>query len=94
MSKEIQAFDILWENILEIDKVLSNLFFFDSILLESEYNLNKSYQILDDNNIGMRSVLEKTQNIESYKPYLSSELYEIFFLYRATFLRIHLKYLE
>ncbi len=92
MNKETYAFDVLWRNVLLVDDTLKQIIFIDNILLEDEYNTEKTYQILNLDEKKLQEVLKKTQEIDLFKPHLVNDLYELFFIYRAFFLRIYLQY--
>lgn len=88
MEKELIACEDLWKDILLIEDFVWNVVFFDSILLESELNSDKSYEILWDKK-SHNFIMDQTQIIENNRIYISDRLYWLFFTYRAIFLRVY-----
>lgn len=91
MDKELQIYENLWEKVLEINDFCSTVIFFDEILLESEYNLQKSYELLWIDDEKMYLILAD-KKVEKDRIYISDQLYELFFSYRAILLRSHFLY--
>ncbi len=90
MDKKIKAYENLWNKILEIENFTSKIIFFDDILLESEYNMKESYEILWY--MESKSSLLNDKSVEKDRIYISDYLYKMFFTYRAILLRCHLMY--
>lgn len=88
MDKELQAYENLWEKVLEIEDFCSIIIFFDAILLETEYNLQKSYDLLWSYDESKYLILSDKQ-VEKNRIYISDILYQLFFSYRAILLRSH-----
>lgn len=94
-SNRIQAVQTLWDKVLETRKIGEIPTFFFSILLVSEYNKEKSVELLNslsfDNSVG--KIPQIKESVEKSRPFLGEYLWSLFVIYtilvgRVSFLLI------
>jgi len=101
LDKKIHAYEELWTSIIEFKSFIPggiNLVF--QILTDEELNDNKAYENLQNNGtLGkmlslynheeeMKKFANKEDRLMKFQPYISDEMYKLFFVYRALVGRI------
>lgn len=77
-QKRLISVENLWVEILNLKKICGRVILFYDILQVNEYNMPKSYEILGD----LKEDFMNTETLEINRPFVSSDLWNLFFIYR------------